>query len=719
MNAALSTLRNGSKPNNRDKTPDKCPIWGIAAAVNSTDLSKVKLALVGNPNTGKSTLFQRLTGKAVTVGNLAGVTMETAVAPCKFKGGEHWVVHDFPGLYNLHAQSEDGQITERSLLDPGHPHRPDVVLLVADVNALQGQLFLILQIRELGIPCVVLLNHMHPAGPSRSDLDKQANHLERALDVPVMVVNAHQDNPKDWVARWTPLFELPKACAAIRAVPAAMEAGVKALRPHLPTSTPGLLCHLLRMQSVPSWLSAEGQKAWHEARQSLDSPSTMQLQEAGERMAQIREILPSPQSSVTPSTTRLLDHVFTHPLWGVLGFGLIFFIIFQAVYSWATVPTDLLDGWMASGIDAVKAIMPNSWWRSLLVDGVLAGLSGILVFLPQILILFGFTALLEHSGAMARLGYVGDRFLQRLGLGGRSAVSLVGGMACAIPAVMAARAIPDRRERLLTILVTPMMTCSARLPVYAFLIAFVVPEGTWGGFNKQGLFLYGLYLVSTLATLIMAWVLHRTLPHNPDRRERAEEWPPYRLPKLSLVVGNMLRQGAIFLRSAGKVILMLSVVLWGLGFIGKGSLAERQSMDPAKRLETSVLGSVGKAMEPIVTPLGFDGRMGMAVLSSFAAREVFVGTVQTLYPASDASTPKVSELKSRLARETHPRTGRPLLTTASAASLIVFYMFAMQCLSTIAIVRSELKSWRWAVGQAVGLTGLAYLFAWMTHVILS
>ena len=679
----------------------------------------MNLALVGNPNTGKSTLFQRLTGKAVSVGNLAGVTVETAVGSCRHKGGEEWTIYDLPGLYNLHAQTEDGRITERTLLDPNHPHRPDVVLLVADALTLQGQLFLILQVRELGVPCMLLLNHMHPSGPSRSELRNQARHLESALDMPVRVVSALSDDPREWVKAWAPMLEMPKACSAIRAVPDSMDAGVRLLKPHLPSSTPGRLCHLLRMHQVPMWLSKEGQAAWKEARQDMDSAAAMQLEEAGERMMQIQDILPSPESQMAPKATRFLDNLLTHPLWGVLGFGIVFFIMFQAVYSWATVPTDWLDGWMAVGMDAVNAALPDTWWRSLLVDGALAGLAGIMVFLPQIMILFGFTALLEHSGAMARLGYVGDRFLRRLGLGGRSAVSLVGGMACAVPAVMAARALPDRRERLVTILVTPMMTCSARLPVYAFLIAFVVPDGAVLGFNLQGLFLYGLYLASTAATLIMAWLLHRNLPKNAQRRELAEEWPAYRLPKLSLVAGSMVRQGSVFLRSAGQVILVLSVVLWGLGFLGSGTLSERQAMDPAQRLETSVLGAIGDVIEPVVTPLGYDGRLGIAVLSSFAAREVFVGTVQTLYPTPDGSTPKVSDLKARLAKEIHPRTGRPLLTTASAASLIVFYMFAMQCLSTVAIVRSELNSWRWALGQAVGLTSLAYLLAWLTHALLS
>jgi len=320
----------------------------------------VNLALVGNPNTGKSTLFQRLTGKSVAVGNLAGVTVDTAVGTCRHPGGESWVIHDLPGLYNLHAQTDDGRVTERTLLDPTHPHRPDFIVLVADALTLQGQLFLVLQVRELGVPCMLLLNHMHTTGPSRSELRTQARELEDALDMPVRVINALDDDPQAWVKAWAPTLSVPKACAAIRAVPSSMEDGVRALRPHLPASTPGLLCHLLRMQDVPSWLTPEGQTVWRQARTTMDSPAAMQLEEAGERMAQIRDILPTPAPAVAPSTTRWLDNLLTHPVWGVLGFGLIFFVMFQAVYSWATVPTDLLDSWMAGGIDAVQRALPDT-----------------------------------------------------------------------------------------------------------------------------------------------------------------------------------------------------------------------------------------------------------------------------------------------------------------------------------------------------------------------
>ena len=526
----------------------------------------MKLALVGNPNTGKSTVFQKLTGTSVSVGNLAGVTVDVAAAPCKHAGAESWLLHDLPGIYNLHAQTEDGRITQRVLLDAQHEHHPDVILLVADTRTLQGQLFLILQIRELGIPCMLLLNDMHPTGPSRSELQAQAQRLEKDLDLPVRVINAHSDNPSAWTTAWSPLLAAPKACAAIRTVPASLEAGVHALQPIIPGGTPGL-CAMCSMNNTPAWLSPRGPTGLAIGRNTMDSAAGMQLEEAAERMAQIKQILSlRPQ----PPSHRHNACLGWHPRASGVGSAGLAHLLFD-------VPSRLQLGHGAHGpagrLDGFKHRRHQGCLARHVVaqfdcDGALAGARGHPDFLTPNHVIFGFTALLEHSGAMARSRIRGGPVPAQAGLGGRGTVSLVGGMACAVPAVMAARALPDRRERLLTILVTPMMTCSARLPVYAFLIAFVVPDGTVWGMNRQGLFLYGLYLASTAATLVMAWLLHRALPKEDLRVEHAEEWPAYRLPKLSLVASNMVRQGAIFVRSAGQVILILSVVLWGLGFVG-------------------------------------------------------------------------------------------------------------------------------------------------------
>ena len=664
----------------------------------------MNLALVGNPNTGKSTLFHRLTGVRVGVGNLAGVTMVANVAPGKWDGAQDWTIHDLPGLHNLHAQTDDGRVTEDFLLAP--ESRPDAVILVLDPASLQGQLFLALQVRDLGLPCMAVLNRMDGTRAAH-----EARHLAEALGMPVHEVDALNDDPARWVKAWQAFLANPRTASQEVAVSPGLLKPLAQLREATKGWSDGALLHALRSDRAPSWIPAD---AWRASRSTLGSAAALQLEEASERLEDIKAMVPP---SPAPAT-HWLDALLAHPVGGILAFGVVFFLMFQAVYSWANAPMEWLDAAMAAGIEQVAGTMQDSWWKSLLVDGVLAGLSGVLIFLPQIMILFGFTALLEHSGTMARLGFVGERLLTRLGLGGRSAVSLVGGMACAIPAIMAARALPNRRERLITVLVTPLMTCAARLPVYAFLIAFVVPAGTVWGMNRQGLFLYALYMVSTLAALGLAWALNRGLPPADRPLEVVETWPAFRVPSWRLVLANMVSQGVGFVRSAGQIIVLLSILLWGLGYFGPAGDVPRGQMDDATRFETSYLAAMGDAIEPVVTPLGYDGRMGIALLSSFAAREVFVGTMQTLYPATDGRVVTVGELKQRLSSEIHPTTGRPLFTTASAASLIVFYMFAMQCMSTVAIVRSELNSWPWALGHAVGLTTLAYVFAWLTHAIL-
>jgi ferrous iron transport protein B len=480
------------------------------------------------------------------------------------------------------------------------------------------------------------------------------------------------------------------------------------------------------------------------ARDEVDaSPAALQLEEAGWRMESIRKWTPKlfpkkdgpqyPWQEESRRTTSL-DRILIHPIWGNAIVALVFFGIFQAVYAWSSAPMEAVDdgfGWL---IQIADGALPDSWWKSLLLDGLLSGIAGIVVFVPQIMILFGLTSAMEATGYMARVGFLGDRLLQYLGLSGRSVVPLVGGLACAVPAIMAARSIQSQRERLITILVTPLMTCSARLPVYAFLIGFIVPnEHIWGGmFNQQGLFLFSLYFMSTLSALGLAWLLHRGLPTKTEN-QFTMEWPAYRWPKLREVVTEMFTKGWDFVANAGQVILIISLVIWGLSQFGpSGEMANVEqeyakyessaSMEMEKEaalMQASWLGKVGQWIEPVVRPLGYDGRMGIAILSSFAAREVFVGTMSTLFPDSSNESGSILGLQRRLTQEIHPATGRPLINRASAASLIVFYMYAMQCMSTVVIVRKELDSWPWAIAQALGFSLFAYGLALLVFQLLA
>lgn len=659
---------------------------------------------------------------------MPGVTVNAVKAP--LKGEPDWTLTDLPGTYSLYATGPDELVTQEALMAGG----VDAVWLVVDSAALRSSLFLVLQVMELGFPVAVIVN---TTDETPIDLDA----MRHNFGVDVIAVDAVKTPEVDLLGRVRSLQPQEARPAGDCTLPEPWAELSALLKPAFPEATDAMLNYWLRRSAAPTWLTEAESKALAFAREHVTaSPAALQLEEAGWRMGRVRSLaeqfLPPPapedEAALAASTRRTTraDAILTHPVLGNVILGAVFFVIFQAVYAWASWPMDQVDaafGWL---LGQLADVLPATWWRSLLVDGLLAGVAGIVVFVPQIMILFGLTAALDQTGYMARVGFLGDRFLARLGLNGRSIVPLVGGLACAVPAVMAARSIPGKRERLLTILVTPLMTCSARLPVYAFLIGFVVPDDrVLGGLlNLQGLFLFGIYVLSTLAALALAFALHRGLPRR-NEGTFTLEWPAYRWPRLRDVGREMLSKGWTFVSSAGQVILIVSLALWGLSQYGPGDamaeadaqfagMAETEELDQARsaaRMEASWIGQIGHFIEPAVRPLGYDGKMGIAILTSFAAREVFVGTMSTLYPTADSDYGSVTALQKRLATEIHPATGKPLLNPASAASLIIFYMFAMQCMSTVAVVQRELKSWTWALGQAVGFTLLAYLAACVVY----
>lgn len=702
----------------------------------------MKFALVGNPNCGKTSLFNLLTGSNAKVANLPGVTVDPVVAP--MRGGDASAgmleLIDLPGAYSLHPKALDEAVTRDALFNPDHEHRPDGIILVLDAANLKRNLYLTLQVLDLGLPTVVVVNETAPTSWSRDALSAR-------LDCPVLAIHALNGRGTEALKEALCSGSLP-----VQREPLSQQATgwrsrvdigpLSACLPHLNASGLELL---VTADDTPSWLGPEGKQALDEVRNATGcGAAELQLGEAAHRSRQVREIATAALGQNPPTSHSIsarIDRILTHRFIGPLILMAVFFLIFQAVYAWANWPMDRIDEGMGWLMETCRSVMPEGWWTDLIVDGLLAGLGGVVIFVPQIAILFGAIAALEESGYMTRVAFMNDRWLRALGLDGRSAIPLLGGFACAIPAILGARTIPGKRERLLTILVTPWMTCSARLPVYLFLIGFVVPSQPWGPgglLNLQGLFLFGIYAAGLFAGLLLAFTLHKGLPKAAPTHF-LQEWPPYRVPSLKRTLEQVWLQARAFVEGAGKVIVIVSLILWVLsntapdGFESvdaqyAAKVAQMESNNPgradlertwqAARMDASWSGRMGAFIEPAIAPLGYDGRMGVALIASFAAREVFVGTMATLYASPD-SDEGIRKLKERLGKERNPKTGQPVLGAATAMSLIVFYMLAMQCVSTIAIVRQELGSWKFAAWQAIGMTVLAYLVAWLTYASLS
>ncbi len=696
----------------------------------------VKIALAGNPNSGKSSLFNELTGLKQKVGNFPGVTVDkkTGIAALSKEIKAHII--DLPGTYSLYPKSADEFVAYDVLMNPEGKDFPDMVVVVADASNLKRSLLFCSQIMDLKVPVILALTMWDIARAKGTDVDVTG--LERELGIPVVVVDPRKGKGIDG---------LKKAALALHQ---------QTFRPHAdfipaPESVHEILqevktsCNLGSLYAAQHTLTGIDHIGYlpEAAKERVKTlyqgngfhKGKLLADEVMQRYERIEGILQRTVVTANPLKKQLIsdrmDKVLLHPIWGNLILLLVLLLMFQVIFWLADFPMQWIDGGFAGLQGYLSGVLPEAWWSDLLINGIVAGIGGIVIFVPQIALLFGIITLLEDSGYMARISFLTDRLMRSVGLNGRSVMPLISGMACAIPAVMAARTIENPKERLITILVTPLMSCSARLPIYVILIALIFPNQPF----VQGLVMTGMYLLGFVMALlvakVMSWIMRKK-----ENSVFLMELPVYRAPRWKNALETMYQKSKIFVVDAGKVILVISIILWALASYGPagnmqgvedkfaaisaqqdGELsAEQEEQLASEKLEYSYAGILGKAIEPVITPLGYDWKMGIALISSFAAREVFVGTMATLYSVGSADEDD-TPLREKMATAKRPD-GSLVYTLATGLSLMVFYAFAMQCMSTIAIVKRETKTWKWPLIQLVYLTLLAYVAALLVYQVL-
>ncbi len=698
-------------------------------------MSTPTVALAGNPNSGKTSLFNLLTGSNLRVGNFPGITVEGFSGTLVLEDVGEIKLVDLPGAYSLFPNSADERITTEVLIDPNHEDHPELVVYVADANHLDRQLLALSQILDLGIPTVLVLSLI-------DEFEQRGNvvhtdQLEKKLGIKVLTISSRKNKNiaelKDLIieslrVRWKPIKKINQLHSdAIK-----MLADIGQVETVTNIYQRWMWAHHYEWLGCSTGLSAE---AWCEKLQRHRfEPLKEQVEETFARLNKLESLAynviskkPSHQSK-----TEKLDAVLTHWVLGPLIFFVIMLLVFQAIFAWATYPMDLIEAGFGALGNAAAEVLPGNWFGDLITEGVIPGLSGVLIFIPQIAILFFLVSILEEIGYMARAVYLFDRFLQRFGMNGRSVVALISGGACAIPAVMSTRTIVNWKERLITILVTPFISCSARIPVYTVLIAFVVPyESILGIFNSQGLAFAGLYILGIVSALLAGWVFKKILKSKMTSF-LVMELPSYRSPDWRSVWRNIKIKVGAFIVEAGKVILLISIVLWFLASYGlPGSMDEAeaaarieaqasnasteatQDLIAARRLEASFAGKLGKLIEPAIQPLGYDWKIGIAVLTSFAAREVFVGSMATIY--SIGSEENEFRIREHLSKQRDPNTGALIFDYATALSLLLFFVFAMQCMSTLAVVKKETRSWKWPLIQLSFMTVVAYVVSLLAY----
>ncbi|MBD0725145.1 ferrous iron transport protein B [Flavobacterium sp. L1I52] len=693
----------------------------------------INVALIGNPNVGKTSVFNQLTGLNQQVGNYPGITVEKKIGFCKLNHNIKANILDLPGTYSLNASSIDENVVIELLLNKNDKLYPDVALVVTDVENLKRNLLLFTQIKDLEIPTILVINMADRMESKGISLD--IPFLEEQLKTKIALISSRKaqgiEELKELIINYKALTTEPCLNASVID---------KEYFDNLQKAFPDQLLYKLWLvitQDV-NFLNLERKEIQSSFTKSHTELKRLQQKETIKRYQFINEVLKeglTVDSSIAKDFRSKLDRVLTHKFWGYIIFFVILFVIFQSIFDWSSVPMDFIDSTFASLSTLAAEELPAGILTDLISQGIIPGIGGILIFIPQIAFLFLFISILEESGYMSRVVFIMDKIMRRFGLSGKSVVPLISGTACAIPAIMATRNIESWKERLITILVTPFTTCSARLPVYAIIIALVIPNHRILGFlNLQGLTLMLLYLLGFGMAILSAYILNKVM-RTSNKTFFVVEMPNYKLPLLKNVAINVVEKTKAFISGAGKIILAISIILWFLASYGPGenfknaetivsnkienktiSATELDNKVTAFKLENSYIGIMGKSIEPVISPLGYDWKIGIAIISSFAAREVFVGTLATIYSVGNSDNE--ATIKTKMESEIHPENGNKVFNLATGISLLLFYAFAMQCASTLAIIKKETNSWKWPLGQLVFMSSFAYLTALIAYQIL-
>ncbi len=704
-----------------------------------SEKKKIKIALAGNPNCGKTSLFNAITGMRQQVGNFAGVTVDKKTGILFLNESTDAQVVDLPGTYSIYPRRVDEMVTFDVLANPDNESHPDVIVILADASNLKRNLLFCIQVIDMGIPTLIALNMMDMAEKNNIQIDVPL--LEKKLGVPVIPMNARSGKGVDNLLKILST-EVPK--------PKHSFIDITQLVPLAKVLNDKIFCNNEYEATLLAVLHNELNDFPESKHQLIEdwkissnfNAARFQGEEVLQRYKAITTIVTAcvteeQEKNKSLETTSHIDKILLHSLWGYLIFLGVFFFVFQAIFAWAQYPMDLISSGFSGVGNYLHQVLPSGIISDLLIQGVWSGIGGVVIFIPQIMLLFGFITLLEDTGYMARVSFLMDRLMRSTGLSGKSTVPLISGLACAIPAIMSTRNIESWKDRIITIMVVPFMSCSARLPVYTLLISFAVPDDTlFGIFNMRGMWMLWLYLFGFIAAIAAAFVM-KLIIKSKEQSMFLMELPIYRWPRWGNVGIIMFEKAKVFVTDAGKIIVAISVVLWFLASYGPGdemSVIEKKFTDTSytskfktdeidafrqsEKLTHSYAGYIGHFIEPAILPLGFDWKIGVSLITAFAAREVFVGTIATIYSVGSDDDMDMNKLRDRMHKEKNPKTGQPVFSFATVVSLMLFFALAMQCMSTIAVVKRETKSWKWALIQFFYMTTLAYLISFVAYQLL-